>query len=90
MKKHTIGIMTYYDKWWFTLARGLFGQKWYIIHKEWNVYRYVAAVHFRGLNGKGEKFVYCPVSLLVSWSSGDYDHEWCHACKMYFQEYEQQ
>jgi hypothetical protein len=90
MKRHSVGHMIYYDKWWFTLARRLFGKKWHIIHKEWNVYRYVAGVHFRGLNSKGEKFVYCPVSLLVSWSAGDYDHEWCHACKMYFKEYEQQ
>lgn len=42
--------------------------------------------HFRGELSSGEKFVYCPVGYIVSWSAGDYDHKWCHWCKQPFGE----
>lgn len=34
--------------------------------------------HFRGTTEKGQKFFYCPVGRIVSWSDGDHDHKWCH------------
>lgn len=83
-KQRKIGYMTYYGKGPFTMARRLFGHRWFLVHKDWNVYRYVLGQHFRGENRKGEKFVYCPVSLIVSWSPGDYEHQWCHACQLFF------
>lgn len=83
-KSHKIGIMTYYGLRLFTLAHKLFGGRWLIVHKSWNVYRYALGTHFRGMDRKGQKFVYCPVSLIVSWSAGDYDNEWCHACQLFF------
>lgn len=85
-RKHHIGKMIYFGKRTLTLARHLFGSRWYIVHKSWFVYESVLATHFRGMDRKGRKFVYCPVSLLVSWSPGDYDHEWCHACQAFFSE----
>lgn len=42
--------------------------------------------HFIGETVKGEKFVYCNVGNIVSWSKGDYDHRWCHFCKKFFEE----
>lgn len=84
MSKHNIGKMIYFGKTTLTLARRLFGQRWHIVHKSWDVYKHVMGVHFRGTDKKGRKFVYCPVSLLVSWHPGDYDHEWCHACQLFF------
>lgn len=34
--------------------------------------------HFRGITEKGQKFFYCPVGRIVSWSPGDHDNKWCH------------
>lgn len=42
--------------------------------------------HLRGELADGQKFVYCPVGNIVSWSGGDYDHRWCHWCKKFFVE----
>jgi hypothetical protein len=61
-----------------------------VVPKTHNTYRYLLHTHFRGRTRDGKKFVYCPVSLLVSWSAGDYDHEWCHACKLYFSDHVEQ
>ena len=88
MKQRHIGKMIYFGKSWFTLARRLFGRHWFMVHKSWNVYQNVLGIHFRGIDEKGAKFVYCPVSLLVSWHPGDYDHAWCHACEIFFEQHE--
>lgn len=85
MKQRKIGEMIYLNKFWMTLARKLFGSRWFIIHKSWSTYQSVYARHIRGINERGQKFVYCPVSLLTSWNEGDYDNAWCHACHIYFQ-----
>lgn len=41
--------------------------------------------HLRGELNDGQKFVFCPVGNIVSWSGGDYDHRWCHWCKQGFE-----
>lgn len=46
--------------------------------------------HFKGMLDDGRKFVYCPIGQIISWSSGDYDHEWCHWCKKVFDEIKEQ
>ena len=43
--------------------------------------------HFRGITSADRKFVFCPVSRICSWSPGDYDHEWCHACQIFFSDH---
>lgn len=83
MKYHTIGVTTYFGKFWFTLARRLFGKKYLIVPKEWSTYKYTLGQHFRG-EVDGKKFVYCPISLIVSWHPEDYNHKWCEACKELF------
>lgn len=89
-RDHRIGHMIYYGLRFFTLARKLFGGRWLIVHKSWDIYRDVMGTHFRGINRKGQKFVYCPVSLLASWNPGDYDHEWCPACLLFFSNHVEQ
>lgn len=42
--------------------------------------------HFTAVTIKGRKFLYCPVDNICSWSEGDYDNKWCHACKKFFEE----
>jgi hypothetical protein len=42
------------------------------------------STHFTGITAAGQKFVYCPVGNIVSWSEGDHDNKWCHWCKEYF------
>lgn len=56
----------------------------YVMPKSYNTYKYLLSTHFKGQTREGKKFVYCPVERIVSWSSGDHDHEWCHACQMFF------
>lgn len=87
MKERHIGYMVYFGRPIFTLVRRITRKHWLIVPKDWNVYKHVMGTHFKGITRKGEKFVYCPVSLLVSWSAGDYDHEWCHACQKFFSEH---
>lgn len=43
-------------------------------------------VHFTGMTYVDQKFVYCPVGNIVSWSAGDHDNKWCHFCGKYFDE----
>ena len=80
-KHRTIGKLNYFGYTTFTIVRKIFGERWYIVPKAWDVHRFVLSQHVRGLNPNGEKFVYCPISLLVSWSADDYDHKWCHTCQ---------
>lgn len=40
--------------------------------------------HFRGITDKDEKFVFCPIGRIASWSADDYDNEWCANCKIYY------
>ena len=42
--------------------------------------------HFIAITASQQKFVYCPVGNIISWSEGDYDHQWCHFCKVFFSE----
>jgi hypothetical protein len=43
-------------------------------------------MHFTGTTLDGQKFLYCPVGNIVSWSIGDHDHKWCHYEGKYFAE----
>lgn len=40
--------------------------------------------HARGVMADGRKFVWCPIGYILSWHPGDYDHQWCHWCQLYF------
>lgn len=42
--------------------------------------------HFRAITIDQRKFLYCPVENICSWSVGDYDHQYCHACGKFFEE----
>lgn len=44
--------------------------------------------HFKGITKSGKKFIYCPIGDIVSWHPEDYNHEWCHWCKKFFNEVE--
>jgi hypothetical protein len=46
-------------------------------------------MHFTGITLDNQKFLYCPVGNIVSWSGGDYDHKWCHYEGKYFTELSQ-
>lgn len=48
--------------------------------------RHFSDVHFKGITLDGMKFVYCPKGRIISWSAGDYDHEWCHYEEKFFNE----
>jgi hypothetical protein len=50
----------------------------------------LANTHFRGELSDGQLFVFCPVGNIVSWSQGDHAHKWCHWCKKFFMEIEQE
>ena len=56
-KERHLGYTVYFGKFWFTLARRLFGRHWLIVPKDWNTYQRVLGTHFKGINRKGEKFV---------------------------------
>jgi hypothetical protein len=43
-------------------------------------------VHVRGITEDGAKIVYCPKGRIVSWNPGDYEHQWCHFCQIFFSE----
>lgn len=59
-----------------------------ITHKELEDYaseiKHFRDVHFRGITYDGQKFVYCPIGSICSWSHGDYDNQWCHWCQSFF------
>lgn len=44
------------------------------------------STHFTGVTLAGQKFLYCPIGNIVSWSEGDHDHKWCEWCKKSFEE----
>lgn len=67
-----------------------FNRRYFIVPKTHNLYRYLLSTHFKGQTRDGQKFVFCPVSLRTSWSPGDYDHEWCHACQLFFSDHVEQ
>ena len=37
---------------------------------------------------EGQMCVTCPISYMISYSSEDARHRWCHACKVFFTENE--
>jgi len=45
--------------------------------------------HFTGITLGDNKFLYCPVGNIVSWSEGDYNHKYCHYCQKFFEEIKQ-
>jgi hypothetical protein len=45
--------------------------------------------HFTGTTLDNQKFLYCPVGNIVSWSVGDYDNKYCHFERKYFSELNQ-
>lgn len=53
------------------------------IHSESYV-KHFKKTHFLGVTAKKEKFVYCPVGNICSWSEGDFDNRYCAWCKNYF------
>jgi len=85
MKQHHYSPngLIWFGKPFFTIVLRLTRNHWFIIHKDWTVYKHMLAQHIFGINEKGEKFVYCPKTLLTSWSPNDYDQRWCHACCEY-------
>ena len=79
---HGTGII-WFGRPLFTLMSRISDRHWYIIPKDWNLYRHVLGQHIFGINEKGEKFTYCPKTLLTSWSPSDYDNRWCHGCQKF-------
>lgn len=71
----------------YLLYYGLLLRTHYVLTKRHSTYRFILSTHFRGTLRNGAKFVYCPTGRIVSWSPGDYDHEWCHYCNEYFSEH---
>lgn len=40
--------------------------------------------HARGQLEDGQFFVWCPIGFIFSWNQGDYDHEYCPWCQMFY------
>lgn len=70
----------------FTLLLRLFGRKLFIMPKDWTSYSKAFGLHMRGETPTGDKFVWCPRTMLMSWSREDYKQRWCHGCQLHFEE----
>jgi hypothetical protein len=87
MKQHQYrkNGLIWFGKPLFSLVMRLTGKHWYLIHKDWLLYTHALGQHIFGINEQGERFVYCPKTLLTSWSPKDYDERWCHACQEFIE-----
>lgn len=59
-----------------------------VINKQSPLFKYILAAHFVGFNSAGMRFVYCPLTFLLSWNREDYDNGYCPNCKSFITERE--
>lgn len=59
------------------------------VQQEDGFIKHFERTHFLGMTMDKKPFVYCPIGNIISWSEGDFKHQWCEYCKKTFKEIKQ-